>query len=309
MSRKALPDRPSPRVSTGGTGLLALLLLACGRLGAGDSDCPRCELCDPALLEAEYRLGDGSASPGGTLAVPFSILSNELVDGVKISVDFDEEVLEAVGADKVYTRPDGEDYSFWIFETENSNETPGDGGIDEGYLISAFVFDFIGCNNLPSNEVTETLRLTFRVKPDAPVGVTEIRFLDGGASTSTGFVVENLIVAWGLDVLPEMTHSFVFIDGRVNVLPDGNLFIRGDSNQDGKVDISDPIATLGSLFLGSEQLSCPDAADADDNGEVDISDAVRTLQFLFHGTGPLPPPNGEPGEDPTADTLQCLSAS
>jgi hypothetical protein len=55
------------------------------------------------------------------------------------------------------------------------------------------------------------------------------------------------------------------------------LFIRGDANGDGALDIADPVATLGFLFLGDAVPGCLEAANTNDDGEVDISDAVHTL--------------------------------
>lgn len=85
----------------------------------------------------------------------------------------------------------------------------------------------------------------------------------------------------------------------------GSAFVRGDSNQDGVVDISDAIHTLGVKFLGVGEIRCEDAADANDDGAIDISDPVYALAFLFLG-GPRPPaPFPAAGEDPTADGLSC----
>ena len=83
-------------------------------------------------------------------------------------------------------------------------------------------------------------------------------------------------------------------------------FIRGDSNLDGQVDISDPVALLGILFLGNEAPGCADAQDANDSGEADISDAIFTLAYLFSGGRMPPPPFGECGCDETDDdALDC----
>ena len=38
-------------------------------------------------------------------------------------------------------------------------------------------------------------------------------------------------------------------------------FRRGDSNDDGAVDVSDAITTLGVLFLGDGEITCRDAAE------------------------------------------------
>jgi hypothetical protein len=51
---------------------------------------------------------------------------------------------------------------------------------------------------------------------------------------------------------------------------------------------------------------CADAADADDSGLVDITDPMRTLGTFFLGDDALPLPTGEPGPDPTADGLPCV---
>ncbi len=85
-----------------------------------------------------------------------------------------------------------------------------------------------------------------------------------------------------------------------------NLFLRGDSNSDGTVDISDSLFTLNYLFVGGPPLSCQDAADTNDDGRVDISDPIGTLGVLFLGNGTIPLPGTmECGLDPTDDELGC----
>ncbi len=78
-------------------------------------------------------------------------------------------------------------------------------------------------------------------------------------------------------------------------------FQRGDSNGDGRVDVSDPIRTLGAIFHGRDVIPCFDAADFDDNARIDVSDAIATLLFLFEG-GSAPPACGV---DATEDSLDC----
>jgi hypothetical protein len=86
---------------------------------------------------------------------------------------------------------------------------------------------------------------------------------------------------------------------------EGGYFLRGDSNQDGKVDLSDAVFTLGVLFLGGDPAFCLDALDADDDGEVVITDAIYTLGVLFLGGNSMPPPFPLPARDPTEDALGC----
>jgi subtilisin-like proprotein convertase family protein len=85
-------------------------------------------------------------------------------------------------------------------------------------------------------------------------------------------------------------------------------FLRGDSNEDGALNITDVVATLASLFQGGARPACADAADADDNGSVSLTDAVYTLQHLFRGgLEPPAPGTGACGGDPSEDGLSCGS--
>jgi hypothetical protein len=90
--------------------------------------------------------------------------------------------------------------------------------------------------------------------------------------------------------------------------PEAPPFLRGDANGDGGLDLSDAIATLGCLFLGSACPECLDAADSNDDGEVDLSDAILTLGCLFLGSACPKPPFGACGVDPTPeDPLDCAA--
>jgi hypothetical protein len=83
-------------------------------------------------------------------------------------------------------------------------------------------------------------------------------------------------------------------------------FRRGDSNQDGRVDISDSVQILGVVFLGWDYVLCEDSADVNDDGRLDISDGIAGLRFLFDGSTRIPFPGpGRCGRDPTSDRLSC----
>jgi hypothetical protein len=84
-------------------------------------------------------------------------------------------------------------------------------------------------------------------------------------------------------------------------------FVRGNSNGDDKLDLSDAVFVLGYLFLGGGPIECLKSADTDDNGSLELTDAVRTLNFLFLG-GPAPAaPFPDCGLDSTPDELTCES--
>ena len=64
--------------------------------------------------------------------------------------------------------------------------------------------------------------------------------------------------------------------------------------------------SLGSLFLGDGDPGCDDACDSNDDGTVDISDAIATLGVLFLGNGVIPLPGMKDcGVDPTDDGAGC----
>jgi len=97
--------------------------------------------------------------------------------------------------------------------------------------------------------------------------------------------------------------------GQFEVFPTAGdeLFVRGDVNQDGEKNITDPIFILSTMFFpGPGAPLCMDAMDVDDSGVLDLTDPIYLLNHLFLG-GPLPPPPGpdKPGVDLTGDPLGC----
>ena len=81
-------------------------------------------------------------------------------------------------------------------------------------------------------------------------------------------------------------------------------FVRGDVNQDARVDLGD---ALSILFLphSAAELPCEKAADVDDSGSIDISDVVSLIEFVFRDGVPPADPFAVCGLDPTEDALSC----
>lgn len=142
---------------------------------------------------------------------------------------------------------------------------------------------------------------------DGDIVVSDPTFDEATDATAIRVVVPNGVAGDSSSV------EVVNIDGQrsdpygLGIRSSGPRFVRGDTNTDGRVDISDAIATLGYLFLG-RGASCLDALDSDDDGSVLLTDAVVILQYLFRA-GPAPAqPFPSPGIDPTADDLGCEGA-
>jgi hypothetical protein len=81
-------------------------------------------------------------------------------------------------------------------------------------------------------------------------------------------------------------------------------FIRGDSNADQSIDISDAIGTLDYLF-GNGSIGCRESANCNSDASLDISDVVYLLGFMFaNGSQPGSP---FPTCGPQPIFLDCLT--
>ncbi len=88
-------------------------------------------------------------------------------------------------------------------------------------------------------------------------------------------------------------------------------FVRGDVNQDTKLNVSDGVAIARYVFgLGSQKAkidACKDSADANDDGAITTADALYVLNYLFTGGPIVKAPFPACGADTTVDTLDCTA--
>ncbi|MGE3164398.1 MAG: hypothetical protein AB7O52_05810 [Planctomycetota bacterium] len=95
--------------------------------------------------------------------------------------------------------------------------------------------------------------------------------------------------------------------------PVGDMFKRGDCNNDNGFNIADAVFLLGNLFPPPggmpNVLACRDACDGNNDGGINIADAVAMLGALFPPPGMpspgLPAPFGMCGLDTGMDVLDC----
>ncbi len=88
------------------------------------------------------------------------------------------------------------------------------------------------------------------------------------------------------------------------VRPPPAEFVRGDSNRDGRVDITDAVRTLRHLYAGVA-IACADAADSNDDETLNLADATYILAYLFQAGPTVPAPFPNSGRDPSGDALGC----
>ena len=271
---------------------------------------PAVECLPIERVNVTFALGDGAAAPGKDVSVPFRVRSDRGWRGVHLSIDFDETVIEARGVTPVWAKPDGTDWDMLVYEIDNTDDEPGNAGVDEGYVSVITLVSPAGDPVLPVGDEVELLHLDLSVRAGAPAGATRLSFLDGApapprpSATNEPFPLPNAIDNGGWHVRPQAAESFVFVEGLLEVVVDVTIF-RGDANSDGRVNLTDAVHVLENLYLDGPGFRCEDEADANDDGSVDLSDAVAILLELFDGPGRIAPPYPGTGRDPTADGLAC----
>ena len=129
----------------------------------------------------------------------------------------------------------------------------------------------------------------------------------------SGQPVKTAVTVEGVTRTPGVIGAGIILEGAAEA-----RFIRGNPNDDSKVDLADPIWIANELFRQGPPTECQDAADANDDGMVDSSDVVFLLAYLFGynpGGGSLvagaqpPAPFPGCGTDPTEDELVCPAGS
>lgn len=87
----------------------------------------------------------------------------------------------------------------------------------------------------------------------------------------------------------------------------GSIFIRGDANNDGVVELNDVTFIANFVGGGGPAPAFLDAVDTNDDGVISVGDVVYLANFVTNGGAPPPPPFPDPGPDPTADSLDACA--
>ncbi|MBI4584403.1 MAG: hypothetical protein HY717_10315 [Planctomycetes bacterium] len=127
-----------------------------------------------------------------------------------------------------------------------------------------------------------------------------------------GIKIKNRVTVKGGSVPPTEVKNVTEADFvLVPVLAKAD-FIRGDANDDGKVNIADPIYIINANFRGGPPVLCKDAGDANDSDSVDdpnLADAVYIINHQFGGGSAPPPPFPGCGTDDDSSTDRCPPGS
>ncbi len=172
-----------------------------------------------------------------------------------------------------------------------------------GWAAIGIIFDLCspieGQTLLPGSQ--SILKLNFQLSSAlAPGECTTLDLVNGVGDPDP---IDNFVIIQGLSFSPILEDGLVCVPE-----PGKDLFKRGDANDDGIVDLADPIFIINYLFVGGPEPHCLDAGDSNDDGNnLDVSDVIYTIQWMFSGGLPPPPPHPDCSPDPTSDGLECVS--
>jgi hypothetical protein len=203
------------------------------------------------------------------------------VQGWSYGLQIDTAELEAVkgepGADsKALQGGKGPDFTNY-----NLNDQSADGqvhGVTVGVVIE---LDAPGTAVLAvgpgASKHIDTIQV--RSKQQIPTG-GQSRTTQAGFSDKLGGdrPLEVLAVVAGEGIVPDFTDKLdiTLLPGADNTKPQ---FIRGDSNNDARVDIADGIWIINELFYGGTATACKLAADANADGTRNITDAMYIFNY------------------------------
>ncbi len=260
-----------------------------------------------ADLEFVRLLREVKVMPGQTASVPILLTTAGPTEGFTLSLSVSPEhvTMRSVSiTDSVFDELGVEPGLFLPYDRQAS---------DGLFAFSAGIGLQPPFEPLPSFYNGVVGRLLFDVSPDAPVGEEIIlSFADVPAADGFPALVNELS-------RDGTAQPFRACPMTIRVVSGDELFVRGDSNRDWRIDLADVVTILNGLFVGggkdsiaalSEVFECPDAADVNDDSAVDVSDALFLAGHLFRSGAAPESPFPYPGEDSgISDELACVDGA
>ncbi|MCA8959873.1 MAG: IPT/TIG domain-containing protein [Planctomycetes bacterium] len=237
--------------------------------------------------DSSVSLSSVQTGPGATVEIVAFATNDVPLAGFSLACSFDGMWIDVQDVTVAGTDVDGAE-----FVVPNTSNAPGDSWWTLGVVLDLSPpLDTL----LPVGSQHSIASITYAVSASAPTGTViplEIASGVGNPPVDIVFSIEG-----GSSAIPSA------VDGAIQI--GEPVFVRGDGNGDGAIDIADPVANLAYQFqLGP--ANCLDAFDTNDDGSIDIADPVYNLNYLFSMGAEPPQPFPAPGVDPTPDGLGCL---
>ena len=170
--------------------------------------------------------------------------------------------------------------------------------LSNGITASA-VFGLTVTLNLPAADGQEIWAVTYSVAASpAPGTVLPLTFCDNGNP-----IVTNLVANAAAAMVPIQNDGSITVTA-VQGPPE---FIRGDTNGDGQVSITDALILFSEIFGSTATSVCPRSGDVNADDQRDISDVISLLEALLGNGPPIPAPYPDCGTAPAS--LLCTSLS
>ena len=176
-------------------------------------------------------------------------------------------------------------------------------------IVSAVVLSFSQPTALPPRGRALLLKSTYLLSADTSVLGThlasQLTFQD--KLQGQGQPVNNVVTYLGESNRPLVRRgiSFALEVGD----PPRQAFIRSDTNNDGRLNIADPVWMVSELFFHGPPTLCAYAADANGDGVKDISDVAFLIRYHFLGGSSPPAPFPVCGVLEEEDPVRCPAGS
>ena len=261
----------------------------------------------PARIEGADAVIACGVSPGNSLALTFGGAADLVADqtstvalqvvigntaqsgrvdflGWSYGLQLDAAELEAVagvpGADSQALKG-GAGPDFASYDLDDQSADGSTRGVTVGVVIDLGPpgTNVLSVNAGASRHIdTITLRSRQTIPSNGTARTTTIRFVSevlGGDPTHDP--IEVIFNSGGDSLTPDFAATKT-----LNLLPAGvdrPRFLRGDPNNDRRVDIADGVWIINELFYSGPETLCRAAADANADGRRDLSDAMFIIQF------------------------------
>jgi hypothetical protein len=240
------------------------------------------------------------------LSVPVLLSSVCAAEGLSFGVTYEGDFLQARGVlrgSALQALRGGLGPEYWFADVEPF-ETPIWFPPSQSGLIVAAIgsLEDPAEGMIPAGERAAICEIIFDVSVPAGLDLpaeAQLDFVSGLVSEATATPTPIALSCQGASASIAGTRAFVTLTP---------CFLRGDTNDDGTYDISDPITILLHLFRAenlARPVTCLDALDVDDDGTISVADAIREVHQFFRGGPGFPDPSGLCGPDPTPDELGC----
>lgn len=224
--------------------------------------------------------------------IPILATNSEPIQGFQLALVWDCTVFQVEEITVESTTVSALDPEFVIdnIDTVNCSATVG--------VVFDFLSPFDG-RTLPPGVEQRVANVVADIPATALVGPSVIELQNGIGDPP----IFNIFTVDGVSRLPILDSGIIEIVPLT--FPPPIVFLRGDVDFNGVLEITDAIGMLEFLFSAGSVPPCQDSADANDSGTLDVSDVIAILSFLFSGGAVLPYPYPSVGLDPTDDPLGC----